>query len=308
VKAQTSAWSTSHPMSSLFCAADTDCKWTLNLTCQAAANLSHRLSSMHCCCDTPRPARGKLCATPEECRASKIAASDATCPSRLADAWSTMPGFSAAIDQAMQCREDGGWLAPGVEKFRGMYFGINRSSAFRITREQCRSTRWTYSNHHHHGPPIIGTDVDLLRVTHGNRSLKVSMLRMHMGRPWTLSREKDRTNATQLYGPLYTPCENLAFIMCGLKGYLQHQPGAGMFYLATAGRDIGSTCTPCGNCRPDLQWDACWITKSEYCTLSLACYNGHELWEPRTQPGFWRCRVRRDAILGLQQQLERDSI
>ena len=210
-----------------------------------------------------------------------------------------MPGFDAAINQAMQCRADGNWLAPGVEKFRSMYTGINRSAAFSSTREQCRSMQWTYSHHHANGPPILGTDVDLLRTIHGNRSLRVNMLRMHMGRPWTLWREKDRTNESQLLGSLYTPCANLAFIMCGLRGYLPNQLGAGTFYLATAARDIGKRCTPCGNCRPDLQWDACWITKSEYCTLSLACRNGHELWEAGRQ-GFWRCQMRRDLESNLK--------
>ena len=193
-------------------------------------------------------------------------------------------------DLAMACRPDGGWLAPGVEKFRGMYYGITRGEAFGVTHPVCVATNWSYSHHQSRGPPIIGTDSDIERTIRGNRSLHVMALRVRMGRPFVISDGRELSAYMEdpvgrLYGQLYTTCQNLAFVMCALHGWLRGQEGS-QFYLATAGSEIGNSCTTCGSCRPELSWDSCWITKQEYCTLARVCKNGHQVWHTR---GLWTC-------------------
>ena len=214
------------------------------------------------------------------------------CPRFLMDTWNRLPGFTDETNDAMACRPGGGWLAPGVEKFRPINYGINRTSAFHITKSVCNAINWTYSNHQTRGPPIIGTDYDIAKVIHGNRSLRVTVLRQRMGRPFTLNPVAKEALAYAadpihwLHGQLYTTCQNIAFIMCAVRGWLRGQRSS-TFYLASPGVGIGKSCEPCGACRPDLSWDSCWITKQEYCTLARACVNGDEVLGNRT--GFWRC-------------------
>merc|ERR1711935_770057 len=98
----------------------------------------------------------------------------------------------------------------------------------------------------------------------------------------------------------WTPCTNLAFTMCALRGYLSNdvpqfaEGSAGRLYLATKGADLLRRCRPdvlvqhllhphtkCSgsSCRQfDATWDECYITKSEYCTIAGACANGYEVW------------------------------
>lgn len=290
---------------SSYCPATVNCSWTLHTACPTPAARAlwkyapdaHREQLIHCCCDEPKPALGRLCNTAACETAHRIAGSRGECPRFVQDTWKVLPGFSEETNLAMACRPDGGWLAPGVEKFRGMHYGVNRSSAFRVTKDFCSSANWTYSHHQSRGPPILGTDRDIHRIIHGNHSLRVMALRVRMGRPFTLTLGKESTMFwldpwAHLHGPLYTTCQNLAFIMCGVRGWLRSQQGSS-FYLATAGSDIGRSCEPCGACRPDLSWDSCWITKQEYCTLARVCRNGHEVWSHR---GHWQCVPNYDLI------------
>ena len=305
------------------CPAVTNCNWTLAVPCPAGVLYDYNRTAMvastdsvlaltfnhsvvhvtneqqRCCCQPPRPAHGRLCNSTDECAQHLRAANEGACPSQLQDTWKSLPGFSEATNLAMACRPMGGWLAPGVEKYRETYFGVNRSAAFHPTQTQCSNTSWSYSRHRQvSGPPIIGTDADIASVLHHNHSLNVTVLRQRMGRPFVLmGRENGYYLAypqRTLNGPLYTPCSNILFIMCAVHGWLRGQQG-GMLYLATAGSMIGTTCDTCGACRPDLSWDACWITKQEYCTLARACENGHEVWN---RTGFWRCIPKRIAVKG----------
>lgn len=178
-----------------------------------------------------------------------------------------------------------------MEKFRAPFFGVKRNTSFHVTRHFCQETNWTYSHHQSRGPPILGTDKDIGRIVRSNHSIRVTALRVRMGRPFTLSplgKESQKfweDPVGHLNDNLYTTCQNLAFIMCGVHGWLRMQSGSN-FYLATAGSEIGKTCEPRGVGRPDLSWDSCWITKQEYCTLSHACQNGHEVWHTK---GYWQC-------------------
>ena len=128
---------------STLCPPSINCSWTLQNPCPTSASQmdmwapvdAHRKQLLHCCCDAPVPARGgKLCDT-ERCTAEhREASSHGNCPRYLLDTWNTLPGFSEATNLAMACRADGGWLAPGVEKFRKMYYGVNRNASFRVTK------------------------------------------------------------------------------------------------------------------------------------------------------------------------------
>ena len=120
--------------------------------------------------------------------------------------------------------------------------------------------------------------------------MRVTALRVRMGRPFTLAYGIEsitywKDPFANLNDQLYTTCKNLAFVMCAVRGWLRSQQGP-TFYLASRGAEIGRNCVPCGACRADLSWDSCWITKQEYCTLSKACLNGHEVWHTK---GLWTC-------------------
>ena len=310
------------------CSPTTSCAFALEYACPEPAQLDRLLASadglvrlraldgggrgishdqlgvpvdqVRCCCAPAKPLHGRLCSTSEradECTANAHSASDTSkCPISLFETWSAkpgLPGFAPETNEAMACRANGAWLAPGVERFHPMNYGINRSSAFRIGREYCETMRWSYSKFFSQGPAILGSDNDIRTVLHRNKNLTVTRLTLRMGRPFALWRNDSHAFNTTNSGRLYTPCDNIAFVMCGVRGWLRGEAPPGLFYLATAGDQIGSRCNTCGTCRPDLSWDECWITKNEYCMLSKICENGDEVWHRK---GFWRCKPRASML------------
>ena len=262
----------------------------------APPKLAIDASDVLCCCASPEPLNGgHLCRNPDECKVHNTAASDPQlCPRFLRDTWGSLPGFSPGTNEAMACRANGKWLAPGVERFYATHQGLNRSAAFRISRDRCLATHWTYSKFFSRGPAIIGSDSDIKTILHRNKSLNLTRLTLRMGRPFALWRNDSHVfNATNA-GRLYTTCENIAFIMCAVRGWLHGGTTPGLVFLATSGSEIGKTCNTCGACRPDLSWDECWITKNEFCMLSAICVNGDEIWH--RPPGLWQCKLR-EAVL-----------
>lgn len=206
--------------------------------------------------------RGRLCNTDLECKANAAAASTHEhCPTHMSDTWWRLPGFSRGNTAAMGCRDDGSWLAPGVQRFRPMHYGLNRSAAFHLTRAQCMDFVWTApngrkrrnANEHDAGPAMLGTDRDIARKLHQMPALQATILRMSMGRPWDLTKPSRPPPSD----PMYSPCVNLAFVVCAVRGWLRAQGGP-RFFLASRSSDIGNSCKPCGTCRDDLAWDECW--------------------------------------------------
>ena len=89
---------------------------------------------------------------------------------------------------------------------------------------------------------------------------------------------------------LWSPCTNLAFVMCAIRGWLPRQGGPN-FYLATRMDAVGRRCRPCGACERLRGltlpfFDECYIVKAELCMLKAACKNGAEA---GNVTGFWRC-------------------
>ena len=123
---------------------------------------------------------------------------------------------------------------------------------------------------------------------------------------------------------LWTPCTNVAFVMCALRGWLPGQGGVPLVHLATPGRSLMRRCRPCAECKPTLFWDECYIVRSgtssltqttypcpqhavrrrarprpcadvpacdhsastEYCMVERYCANGFEIWN---RTGNWTC-------------------
>jgi len=234
--------------------------------------------------------------------------------------WRSAPGFGHGTNMAMRCDLDGSWTPAGAEVFLPLQPNpfFNYSSSLHVSQETCRQMPWTKKGVMsqamrqrripNYGPVMLGTDPDIADTLTSRRDLMVTALRMPMGRPYGTRSEAqiDLERRAAVAGraweetkrpfQLYTTCINLAFVMCGIRGWLPGQDGNGAFHLATRGSAIGSRCNPCGACRSDFAWDACWIVKMEYCTLSALCRNGAEVW---SRKGRWTCERNVSALAEL---------
>ena len=156
------------------------------------------------------------------------------CPSSLRQLWSVRAmrvGFASATIASMGCRADGAYSYETYAALRDdaseaapyVHVGaFNRSSAFAVTAHQCRTFQWAHAKGPrpiHEGPAILGADKDINRALAGGR-LSVSLLHLGM-RPAYSARDG-----------LWSPCTNLAFVMCALQGWLPKQGGS-RFILAT---------------------------------------------------------------------------
>lgn len=207
------------------------------------------------------------------------------CPARYDEAFAGSFGWSSPARNDMRCRPDGRHRLPGTTHV--IVGDFNRSSAFGVDRPTCASFRFGRAKaakqprQTHRGPALLGADRDLGKVLSAGRAGRFSLMNMGMN----YSRQK-------LDG-LWTPCTNVAFIMCALRGWLPGQGGVPLIYLATPGSSLMRRCRPCGECRPELFWDECYIVRSEYCMLDRYCANGHEIWTHA--PGNWTCAPRAEG-------------
>jgi len=101
---------------------------------------------------------------------------------------------------------------------------------------------------------------------------------------------------------LWTPCTNVAFVMCALRGWLPGQGGVPLVHLATPGRSLMRKCRPCAECKPTLFWDECYIVRSEYCMVERYCANGAEIWN---HTGNWTCVPRQRLTSSVRPHVSR---
>ena len=220
--------------------------------------------------------------------AATLAASSHGCPAELLDTFSVSFGWNGPSTAAMHCSDDGRHAMPGTKHVIRNEF--NRTSAFGVGHSTCATFRWARAKaakqerQTHAGPALLGTDRDLGRVLHAGRAGRFSL--MNLGMNYT-KRKRDG---------LWTPCTNVAFVMCALKGWLPGQGGVPLIHLATPGRSLMRRCRPCAECQPGLHWDECQIVRSEYCMLERYCANGHEIWN-YSAPGNWTCVPRQDGTI-----------
>ena len=223
--------------------------------------------------------------------AATLAAASHGCPTSLLDTFSGSFGWTGPSTVAMQCSADGGHPMPGTTHFIRNEF--NRTNAFHVERSTCATFRWARAKaakqerQTHAGPALLGTDRDIGRILHAGRVGRFSLMNMGM------NYSKRRRDG------LWTPCTNVAFVMCALKGWLPGQGGVPLIHLATPGRSLMRRCRPCAECQPSLHWDECYIVRSEYCMLERYCANGHEIWD-YVAPGNWTCVPRRRALSSRQ--------
>ena len=228
------------------------------------------------------------------CVASTVGASTLPCPALVKQIFSSRYmklGFAAATVAAMGCRADGVYefstfskLTAGADESDGggryrFVAEFNRTRAFNADAHTCKSFRWAHAKGRrpiHGGAAILGADKDIARAL--PRLKTVSLLHLGM-RPESRARDG-----------LWSPCTNLAFVMCAVRGWLPQQGGPN-FFLASRFDAIGRRCRPCAACKDGAPqfFDECYIVKSEYCLLTRACKNGRELSVPGNLTGFWRC-------------------
>ena len=218
------------------------------------------------------------------------------------DAFNSSFGYEAPPTAAMLCRADGQHSLPGQGvTIQGEF---NRSTALSVTRSTCqtfefgRAKAGKQARQRHAGPALIGADADLGHVLHRGPAGRFSLMNMGMN----YSAWAHNTHGRRHDG-LWTPCTNVAFIMCALRGWLPGQESRRTFHIATPGRELMSRCRPCGECLPGLHWDECFIVRAEYCMVDSFCSNGAEIWG---STGNWTCVPRskqrkvgdRDAVGG----------
>lgn len=215
------------------------------------------------------------------------------CPSRLSALWGAEParGFKPETARALGCREDGSWRPPGSGGLTHSS-GLGRSDALSPTRLFCQRTRWAqfgaWRSGRRDGVPVLGTPADVSAALEGPPRLNATLLAAYSD-PASYRR---RTIGVQLY----SPCLNLAFVACALRGWLRGQPGGQpMLRLASRGTELGRSCKPCDDLQPGGSWDLCFITHMEYCMLSIGCVNGaDEAWQ---RTGLWRCLPKNASAL-----------
>jgi len=213
------------------------------------------------------------------------------CPSRLRDLWGAAParGFRSETAQAMGCHEDGSWRPPGSGVTHSS--GLGRRGALHPTRAFCQRTRWaqfgSWRSGRRDGVPVLGTPADVSTMLEGPPKLNATLLAAHSD-PASYRR---RAVGVQLY----SPCLNLAFVACALRGWLRGQPdGQAVLRLASRGSELGRNCKPCDDSQPGGSWDLCFVTHMEYCFLSIGCVNGaDEAWQ---RTGLWRCQPNASAL------------
>ena len=217
--------------------------------------------------------------------ATTLQAMDHGCPARFDQTFAddTKIGWSSPSSADMRCRIDGRHTMTGIRHtIQGEF---SRAAAYGVTKDVCqtfvfgRAKAAKQKKQTHSGPALLGTDRDLGKVLSQGRAGRFSL--MNMGLNYT-KRHKDG---------LWTPCTNVAFIMCALQGWLPGQDGKRIVHLATPGKTLMRRCRPCGECKADLFWDECYIVRNEYCMLYRFCANGHEIWD--RPPGNWTCVPRK---------------
>jgi hypothetical protein len=164
---------------------------------KTASALRVSSTQLRCCCDPPEPIRGgRVCTREQECGATRDATESGACPGYLLETWFSLPGFQQATSGAMGCRADGGWLAPGVERFRPMHYGPTRRRAFRVSPAFCGDQTWTYSHTFAEGAAMVGAEIDIMRLLHTRNAtvgrarapLNVTVLRLRSARATPLTR------------------------------------------------------------------------------------------------------------------------
>jgi len=213
-----------------------------------------------------------------QCEASVIASSRNSCPTRLHKTWRTSTPEG--------CRSDGMYKffdgSPDGYRFFGPW---NRSSAFGVDAARCSTFEWTHAKGPrplHSGPAIVGADRDIKHVLqHGDAKTGVRLPTVNL---LHLGMRPDERRAG-----LWSPCTNLAFVMCGMHGWLPGQAGHARFYLATSISRIGLRCRPCGPCNVSMHtFNECSIVKAELCMLAAGCRNGNSVWNTT---GEWMCEL-----------------
>lgn len=165
------------------------------------------------------------------------------CPA-LEETWSELPGHPASSSR-WTCAADGAWAQLGKQNGPNApgHPGIDRRLAFSMSKQQCQAFPWRSREldwrPQERVPAIFGLDDDvrhaLARTQWGYTVLAMDMFL-----------NGSRRNLSQVH---WTPCTNLAFTMCALRGRLANDvPGAegaaGRLYLATKGADVLRRCRP----------------------------------------------------------------
>ena len=218
------------------------------------------------------------------------------CP-RLAETWLELSGHPSSGARSWTCTPNGEWAELGTINEPGASGrpGVDRSLAFSMSKEQCKAFPWRSRDvtwqARDRQPAIFGLDNDVRRELL-NTQWAYAVLAMDMFTKGTRSNDSQR--------PVHwTPCTNLAFTMCALRGYLANdvpqfaEGSGGRLYLATRGADLLRRCRPdvlvknllhpdtkCSgsSCR---QFDATWVRASRP-------FMGHaDIAHPRD--GLWLC-------------------
>lgn len=228
------------------------------------------------------------------------------CPANVNDMWQReLHGFEAAgsatTTERWSCHNNGSFWPLSYAKLDTR--GPSRHTALTMTPDACAKFPWSGSTRIRPGArAIFGLDNDVRHIARPKGVQNASVFALSM--PMT---------ASYLGRVTWTPCTNFAFTLCAARGLLHgggggtlsSSPAGGELYLATRGADIATRCSPAvvehkllhqrnltctaeGCRRFDATWDECYVTKSEYCTLSRACANGHEVWNAS---GIWRCLI-----------------
>ena len=199
------------------------------------------------------------------------------CP-RLGETWLELSGHPSSGARSWTCTPNGEWPELGTisEPFASGRPGLGRLLAFSMSKEQCRAFPWRSRDVAWHAwgrqPAIFGLDNDVKRELR-NTQWAYAVLAMDMYTRGTRGNDSHRPAH-------WTPCTNLAFTMCALRGFLANdvpqfaEGSGGRLYLATRGSDLLRRCRPhvlvphllhpnttCSgsSCR---QFDATWVRAS----------------------------------------------
>jgi len=169
------------------------------------------------------------------------------CP-RLGETWLELSGHPSSSAR-WTCTPNGEWAELGTINEPGApdRSGVGRSRAFSMSKEQCKAFPWRSRDvtwqARGRQPAIFGLDNDVRRELQSTQ-WAYAVLAMDM------STKGSRSNDSQ-YPPVHwTPCTNLAFTMCALRGYLANdvpqfaEGSGGRLYLATRGADLLRKCRP----------------------------------------------------------------
>ena len=170
------------------------------------------------------------------------------CP-RLRDTWLELPGHPSSGSR-WTCTSSGEWEElgrknePSAPHLLGA--GVDRSRGFSMSKEQCMAFPWRSRDvtwqARARRPAIFGLDHDVRRELE-KINWAYAVLAMDMFTAAARSNDSQRP-------VLWTPCTNLAFTMCALRGYLANaepqfaEGSAGRLYLATKGADVLRRCRP----------------------------------------------------------------